>query len=900
MDDLMTRSVPDGAAMQELDPKPGFLVGGTVQSFLPPKPMDPVLYSTSSLPYAANILLDEQRTIPRSLMPKPQVPEKKPALLKAVTRSQSMKEPGGKPVPKRPPKAKYSLPDEETKFHSLPRRKPALKRSSSNCSIKSDAGKKEEKVSTLQRGRQLPEPPKKPAETTLKKSPVAKTGSTSSLSASMYATLPRRGKLKQQSPDSSDSAHDTVPSTKPAPKPPPKPVYLAPKTMPRSLVKKPDSVDGKPPSGNSVKRSASTPRAPSPGFNRSKKEPAKVPTKPPRPVIYLENATQTLLTLEDMESSLVTPGSKVVSVAIPTTDAGVQAEINFYDPTKNYTAADAQNLSHQLERLTLEHCRLENNYARLRSAVGEVDRLKTELKKLQKTLEEEVAIKNEVQQELDETSTRVQSMLSSLEGVEKEFTSRGNNLADLEIQLELAQQSILNQQVEIETNQNIILALQMDLEKSLTAQKALFQQLHEAEAESRELQDFLQSEKNTLQDALREAEKTMNQLRFQAEEKDKLLQEQTLKCGRLMQLSSVEERSSPFEERGVGDGTDGDQDSVTSSAKEMLLHQGAQLSSSAVALENLSFKVSSLHQVIVAAQNSSGDFMTEGNLLGELLKQLVGPEELSKLLREGPMKQKPPKPKSDLMCASSNMLESVMEEEEDDLLPEKPKNASGNTLSEQVTEIDALLSEFLKNVLIIGAIAQRNANEFKQERDDLLTLSEARDREMATLRSATASPKPVNGASSHFSLGTDSPQGSEKKLLESPGDKPDAFLLSMKSEMSRTKLKLLEKDAEMREKEERHARHAQILLENWRRAEAELSRLDDAMDRVVMTLQGVPDVVTATPALKKLLIDLGSLNCGIPYKPSVNGASKAAGSPGSSPPGNGTLMEADELETVID
>jgi hypothetical protein len=52
--------------------------------------------------------------------------------------------------------------------------------------------------------------------------------------------------------------------------------------------------------------------------------------------------------------------------------------------------------------------------------------------------------------------------------------------------------------------------------------------------------------------------------------------------------------------------------------------------------------------------------------------------------------------------------------------------------------------------------------------------------------------------------------------------------------MSRVKLKLLEKDAEMREKDERHTRHSQILLENWRRAEAELSRLDDAMDRVVM------------------------------------------------------------------
>ncbi len=91
-----------------------------------------------------------------------------------------------------------------------------------------------------------------------------------------------------------------------------------------------------------------------------------------------------------------------------------------------------------------------------------------------------------------------------------EFTSRGNSLADLEAQLEMAQRAILNQQVEIETSHNIIVALQQDLEKSVAAQKTLLQQLHETEAESKELQDFLQSEKNTLQDALREAEKNVS------------------------------------------------------------------------------------------------------------------------------------------------------------------------------------------------------------------------------------------------------------------------------------------------------------------------------------------------------------------------------------------------------
>lgn len=45
-----------------------------------------------------------------------------------------------------------------------------------------------------------------------------------------------------------------------------------------------------------------------------------------------------------------------------------------------------------------------------------------------------------------------------------------------------------------------------DLDKSLAAQKALLQQQQELEAESAEMQDFLQEEKATLADALKEAE----------------------------------------------------------------------------------------------------------------------------------------------------------------------------------------------------------------------------------------------------------------------------------------------------------------------------------------------------------------------------------------------------------
>jgi hypothetical protein len=176
----------------------------------------------------------------------------------------------------------------------------------------------------------------------------------------------------------------------------------------------------------------------------------------------------------------------------------------------------------------------------------------------------------------------------------------------------------------------------------------------------------------------------MSQLRSQAEEKERLLHEQTIRCSRLMQLSSIEERrlcSSPFEERGVGDGTDGDPDSVsvTSSAKEMLLHQGAQLSSSAVALDNLYMKISSLHKVI----SDSTKPASESVMMIDLLKKLVGPEEFVKIMKskDGKSKRqpiiKPPLLFDDEdpldeevnghpAVANSNMLESVIEEDEEE------------------------------------------------------------------------------------------------------------------------------------------------------------------------------------------------------------------------------------------
>jgi hypothetical protein len=62
--------------------------------------------------------------------------------------------------------------------------------------------------------------------------------------------------------------------------------------------------------------------------------------------------------------------------------------------------------------------------------------------------------------------------------------------------------------IQLSTSEHLllyVLSLQ-DLERSLAAQKTLLQQQQETEAESLELQEFLQAEKLTLGDALRDAE----------------------------------------------------------------------------------------------------------------------------------------------------------------------------------------------------------------------------------------------------------------------------------------------------------------------------------------------------------------------------------------------------------
>ena len=404
--------------------------------------------------------LPGRKSEPVDLVSFQRLPKSLCSKISTIKRSESLKETASQlkmtlstdpKKPKRPPKARAFQLTEETKFNSLPRPKKSpspgaghpLRRSNSNSSLRNfDAKSKREESPSIapQKPRQLPKLP--PAERkSTNESPEAAT--------SIYATLPRR-------PKSSKKPEASTPNTGLSHRTPVRPGITSrassssdsgkstPVSRPSPGRKPLTSVERKQsPSTSRAKTTSSTPIRPSP-LTKTPQQ------RRERLVIYHESSTQTVLHGSDIQSALQSARSTPVSCiceqsslsnevrsrpdiittirddastmvvgSISSVDQEVQVEINFYDPSKSYTLADTQNLVNQLKKLTEEHSKLEAEYARLRNGITEVETLKEELKKLRKTLEEERAIKNEVQQELDDTSQRVQNMLNSLEGVEK-------------------------------------------------------------------------------------------------------------------------------------------------------------------------------------------------------------------------------------------------------------------------------------------------------------------------------------------------------------------------------------------------------------------------------------------------------------------------------------------------
>lgn len=94
----------------------------------------------------------------------------------------------------------------------------------------------------------------------------------------------------------------------------------------------------------------------------------------------------------------------------------------------------------------------------------------------------------------------------------------------LEDRFQTVSHVVIKQEEEISKLNECCRSLQRDLEKSLAAQKILLQQQQELEAESIELQEFMQDEKCTLSEAIKELESENKRCKLLISQKDKELE----------------------------------------------------------------------------------------------------------------------------------------------------------------------------------------------------------------------------------------------------------------------------------------------------------------------------------------------------------------------------------------
>lgn len=200
-----------------------------------------------------------------------------------------------------------------------------------------------------------------------------------------------------------------------------------------------------------------------------------------------------------------------------------------------------------------------------------------------------------VQRELERTTQRVAAMLDSMEGVEREFHSRGDSLLQLETSLQSSTNALCVMQEQLEARDVALNAQRLELDRRLQAEETLLQQLHETEAEGREMMEFLQAEKLALQDAVRDSENEIANLKLQIEESHKQLSLKEEECQHLVRLAE-QRRHELAAMQAELKGAEGRTGSV-------LMAQGARLSAAALALVKLHSRMDGLLKSLMSSHS---------------------------------------------------------------------------------------------------------------------------------------------------------------------------------------------------------------------------------------------------------------------------------------------------------
>ncbi|KAL6255976.1 hypothetical protein P5V15_013213 [Pogonomyrmex californicus] len=333
--------------------------------------------------------------------------------------------------------------------------------------------------------------------------------------------------------------------------------------------------------------------------------------------IYHEISAQTGLTGQDIEN---------VMSGQPSTITGPEVIERLHKSCQTEeTWDDMQTLQDNLKRLNEE-----NNSRR-----EENEKLKLELAEVNRLLEEERADHAFARQELDRNAQRVLAMLGT---PQSEHAEGSDSFLELECHIQSSGQVVANQQVEIADLQSLCRMLSRDLDKSLAAQKALLQQQQELEAESAEMQDFLQEEKATLADALKDAELELKKKGEILTQREMELERQTEECKHLVRISEQRRQENLSMNLKLN--------AVERRSRELLLTQGAAMSGAAVALSGLSTRLEGLIDQLIASYNISIKDLEDVIYHNEAYSRSNSSVESSPVSSKQSLKERTPSPKS--------------------------------------------------------------------------------------------------------------------------------------------------------------------------------------------------------------------------------------------------------------
>ncbi|KRT80617.1 hypothetical protein AMK59_5512, partial [Oryctes borbonicus] len=228
-----------------------------------------------------------------------------------------------------------------------------------------------------------------------------------------------------------------------------------------------------------------------------------------------------------------------------------------------------------------------------------------------------------------------------------------DSLLMLECRFQNVSQVIINQENEISKLNAYCRTLQRDLDKSFAAQKILLQQQQELQEEGMELKEFMQAEKNALSEALKDAENEVKRYTLLLRQKDKEVDNKQEECRHLVRISEQRRQDALALQARL--------DAIEVKGRELLVHQGSNVSGAAVALSGLVSRLDGLVEELVTSYSISQQELDDVIYHNEAYSNSSSSPETSPGKLRGILKEKSPSPKrgSSFISAVINAIRSA-------------------------------------------------------------------------------------------------------------------------------------------------------------------------------------------------------------------------------------------------